>query len=731
MAIIRPRGGRRLLIAAALSALLGVVCAGLNTGVVSLLPPKVQGNTLQIAAAASHVSVDLPAASPSLAHGRAEPPEDLLTLVKRAEILARIAVTPPVLQRIANRCQIPRDQLSGLGRTTANVPLALVEPDSERRASDIQASKAPYRLEVQGRPTRPVIDVYTQAPSVSAAECVADAAAPALTGFLRDFGKTQSFTEDQLIRLEQLGPARGAVVNGGAVPTIGMLTFLTVFGLSLVALIGFDVLRRRPRHPAPSLMSPERVMPADDDGPADDDWPHTTRLLPWMLAGFIALVWLTPFNNIALNASTPIELTLDRLVLPVVALIWLLALAAGGRIAPRLRLTWIHAALGALLASAFLSVVTDARYLNQALELELSIKKLPLMVSYVMLFVIAASAVRRSEVRPFMTYTLGLAVVVALGMVWEYRMKQNLFWDLSDMLLPGVFGVEGTLDGGVVDHIGRRVVRGPAEVPLEAVAMMTLALPIAVVGILQTRRWSHRVLYAIAVCALVAATLATYRKSALIAPVAVMMTLAYFRRRELLKLAPLGMILLVVVSSVSPGALGSTISQFTRSDRAAVPTVNDRASDYDAIRPDVWTHLAFGRGWGSYNHQSYRILDSEILHRVIEAGVLGLVAFVLVAVAVVASSRKTIASRDPASAPVALIGASIAIGFLVLATLFDVMSFPHAPYIFLYMVGLAAVVLGPRVRRREPAPPLVSSLGLDADDPAPARPAQAPVASLR
>jgi O-antigen ligase len=269
------------------------------------------------------------------------------------------------------------------------------------------------------------------------------------------------------------------------------------------------------------------------------------------------------------------------------------------------------------------------------------------------------------------------------------------------------------------------VVRGPAEVPLEAVAMLTLALPIAVVGSLHSPRWSHRILYGLAVCVLIAATLATYRKSALIAPVAAVLTLAYFRRRELLKLAPLGMVLLIVVSSVSPGALGSTVSQFTRSDRAAVPTVNDRASDYDAVRPDVWSHLAFGRGWGSYNHESYRILDSEILHRLIEAGVLGLAAFVLVGVAVVASTRATIASRDPATAPIALIGASMAVGFLVLATLFDELSFPHGVYIFLYMAGLIAVVVERPRRRAEPAPAVAF------EEPAPPVAAQAPVASLR
>ena len=40
-----------------------------------------------------------------------------------------------------------------------------------------------------------------------------------------------------------------------------------------------------------------------------------------------------------------------------------------------------------------------------------------------------------------------------------------------------------------------------------------------------------------------------------------------------------------------------------------------------------------------------------------------------------------------------LIGAAIAVAFPVLALLFDVLSFPHVPYVFLYMTGLVAVVV--------------------------------------
>ena len=672
---------QRLALVVALSTLIGVLAAALAGGVGQA------SSELEISAAATHVLIDVP--SPSIVHRRADP-EDVGTLVKRAELLGRVMITPPVLERIARRSGVPPDRVAGQARVTASVPLALTEPNSEQRAAAIVSSTLPYRIDVQARPTMPILDVYSQAPSTPEAVRLANASVPALRDYLQSRATAQGVPYHRLVRLRQLGGARGGPVNKGAGVGIALLAFVVGFALACGALLCFFSLRRGGLARLRRGTSTGEFR--DEADSAAGDWPRTTRVLPWMLAGFLAILWLVPFNEVELNASLPIDLKLDRLVLPFIVVVWVVAVVAGGRVAPRLRFTWIHVALAAFVASAFLSVVLDARYLNQTLELDLSLKKLPLLVSYVSLFVIVASAVRRTEVRAFLTYTLALAVVCAAGVIWEYRFKTNPFNDLTDRLLPGFFSV-GVAESAAVDHIGRRLVRGPAEVGLEAVTMLSIALPIALVEVMRSKRWRERILFGLAACALIAAMFATYRKSALLAPVAVFLTLAYFRRRELLKLAPLGLVLVVIVSSLSPGALGSTVSQFIRPDRLSVPTVSDRSSDYDAVRPDVWTHVAFGRGWGSYDHRNYRILDSEILLRTIETGVLGLLAFLFIGLSVILSTRAAIASGDPRWAPTALVGAAAAAAFLVVSTLYDVLSFPHATYIFLYTAGLVAVVL--------------------------------------
>jgi hypothetical protein len=628
--------------------------------------------------------------------------------------------------RIAERLRIAPEEIGASARSTAEVPVTLLEPASEQRANDILESRRPHRIEVQARPRTPILDVYTLAPTVPEAERLADEAVRGLRDYVQDLADVQGFPAKDRVELRPLGKARGGQVNPHADLVIAFLTFIVVFALTAcAALVAAHLLRRgrtlpRPKpepEPEPELRSgrlrlvrPRAVTGGRRDGPEPDrdgeadNWPNTTRLLPWMIALFIAVIWLTPFNQMEIGGGAPIDLKLDRLLLPLVIATWAAALAAGGGMAPRLRPTWIHAAVGLFVAGAFLSVVLDGRSLNQVLELDLAMKKLPLLVCYLSLFVVVATSVRPREVGPFLKYTLGLAVVCGLGLVWEYRFKQNLFYDVTAQLLP-IFTVDDPGAGGV-DSIGRLGVHGPAEPGVEAAGMLAMALPIALVGVMHAGRWRRRILYGLAACALVAGTVATYRKTGLLAPATVVLTVAYFRRRELLKLAPLGLVLVVVVSALSPGAIGSTFSQFLRSDRTAVGTVSDRTSDYDAVRPDLWTNFAFGRGWGTYNHETYRILDSEILHRVVETGVLGLLAFLLMGAAVIFSARATIASRDSTWSPLALVGAAAVACFMVISALYDSLSFPHATYVFLYMAGLVAVVVGrPKEREeREPQP---------------------------
>ena len=156
-------------------------------------------------------------------------------------------------------------------------------------------------------------------------------------------------------------------------------------------------------------------------------------------------------------------------------------------------------------------------------------------------------------------------------------------------------------------------------------------------------------------------------------------------------MAPLGLVLLAGVHVIAPGAFGSVTEQLNGS-RLNVPTVSDRVVRYDAVRPDVWSHLLFGRGLGTYDHVAHRILDPQFLGRLIETGVFGLVTYFSMIVATVVEARRVIKRADPAKVSLALMCAAGVVSFGVLTFMYDTLSFPHGPYFFLCLAGLVAVL---------------------------------------
>ena len=586
------------------------VCAKLNTS----------GN-LVVAGATSHVMIDYPDASVVDRSAIGTVQDDLALLQQHAALDASLMTTLPVLDAIGKRMGVPSGQISGVADITAPAPIQFTMAGSEQHASQLVASEAPYRLELQPSPSEPILTIYAEAPSVGDAVRLATSATLGLGDYLRSVAVRQGFPIKELPQLRPLGTPRGGVTNSRAKIEIAGLTFITAFALSLVALL--LLLRRRWRGAERDFSRPPRRSRLT--GRAAADWPRTTRLLPWSIAGLIAMIWLTPFDRLQLGGGgAPINITLDRVVIPIVAVIWLIAFTAGPGAAPRLKVTRVHVAIGAYLACAFLSVVLDAQYLNHTGELAISIKKIPLLVSYVSIFVIVASSIRRSEVRAFMTFTLVLAVIVGLEAVYEYHTHVNLFNTLLGHLGPFKLTAGDTTNASLIDSQGRFWLEGPTDYGAELVGILAMALPIAVLRFLKAKSMRSRFLYGAPILLLPYAMVATERKTALLAPAIAFLTIAYFRRRELLSLAPLILVLAIVMIALSPKSLEHVVTQFTGSGATQTATVDARTANFDAVRPDLWSHLLFGRGQGSYAPPTDRVVDSDIILPLIETGVLGL-----------------------------------------------------------------------------------------------------------
>lgn len=672
---------RWLLAVLSASMVFAAVCAKLNTS----------GN-LVVAGATSQVMIDYPDASvvDRTADGTVQ--DDLGLLHQHAALYASMMTTTPVLDAIGKRMGVPGNQISGVADITAPAGLQFTMAQSETHASQLVVSEAPYRLELQPSRLEPTLTIYAEAPSVAAALRLATSATLGLGDYLRLVARQEGFPTQELPQLRPLGSPRGGVTNSKAKVEIAGLTFITAFALSFVVLL----LLLRGRWRGAERDSSRQPRRSRLTRRAAADWPRTTRILPWSIAGLIAMIWLTPFDRLQLGGGgAPINITLDRVVLPIVFVIWLISFAAGPGAAPRLKVTRVHVAIGAYLACAFLSVVFDAHYINHTGELAISVKKLPLLVSYISIFVIVASSIRRSEVPAFMTFTLVLAVIVGLEAVYEYHSHVDLFYTLLGHLGPFKLTAADTTNASLIDSQGRFWLQGPTDYGAELVGILAMALPIAVLRFLKAKSARQRILYGVPIALLPYAMVATERKTALVAPAIAFLTIAYFRRRELLSLAPVILVLAVVLIALSPNSLVSVVSEFTGANASKTASTDARTANYDAVRPDLWSHLLFGRGQGSYAPPTDRVVDSDIILPLIETGVLGLLTFLLIPVSLIGVARRKASDRDPTYSEPALVGVSAAAILLCLSTLYSFMSLPHGPDVFMYVAGLAVVAVGP------------------------------------
>jgi O-antigen ligase len=163
---------------------------------------------------------------------------------------------------------------------------------------------------------------------------------------------------------------------------------------------------------------------------------------------------------------------------------------------------------------------------------------------------------------------------------------------------------------------------------------------------------------------------------------------------------------LTLALALRPSAF-STVQQLTRA--GSQDSTKGRTADYPAIVPDLLTHPILGRGYGtldSMRHDTYRIFDNEYLGQVYQGGALGLIAFLALIVTPLFVVRSVLRSDNPLRGPPALAAGASCLAFGVASALYDILSFPQAPYLFLFMAAVcvcAASVEIPAGQRVGPA----------------------------
>jgi O-Antigen ligase len=424
-----------------------------------------------------------------------------------------------------------------------------------------------------------------------------------------------------------------------------------------------------------------------------DAFPHTRRPLPWVLAGFLAILWFVPVDSTELNVHLPFDSRFDRFAVMVMILAWVLFGGDQRTLAGRRRSKLFVGTTAVFVGIAVLSVLVGSGRVIRMGEFNLAEKQLVLFGSYITVAWFAMTALRVEDLRGMCRYLVGLASCMSIGMLIEARTGYNVFYEWSRAILSPIatVGPSPTDISPTPQLFDRVVVVGPTLHGLAATAMLAVVMPFALVAMLDATRRRTRWLNAIAFALMLAAAVATERKTAIVVPLAVLVFLFYHRPRQMVRLLPLGAVLLAFVHIAAPGSLGNVldINKALNSD-----STSHRESDFEAIMPDILAHPVIGQGFATIDttrETESRILDDEYLDELLQVGVIGLVAYLAMILSPILLTRRVIRSGDPLRAPPALAAAAGCVAFLVVNGLFDALSFPQAPYMFFVAAALCTV----------------------------------------
>jgi hypothetical protein len=448
---------------------------------------------------------------------------------------------------------------------------------------------------------------------------------------------------------------------------------------------------RPPTVAAATAATTTTTTTVDADVSPRDRFPHTRRPLPWILAAFIAMLFFIPVDSTELNVHLPVDSHFDRFAVVALVLAWIW-LGGDQRAFLRTRRSKLYATAACVFVLiAVVSVLLGAGRIINLNELSLSEKRFALLGSMLILSWFTLTALRFEDVRGFSSYLIALGSIMAVGMIVERRMGTNIFFNWSATILKPIATVAPP-PTDIHPTGGRLVVVGPTLNGLAAATMLVIVMPFALVRIFDAVSRRARWLNAAAFALMFAAAMATDRKTALFVPVAVILYFSIYRPRQILRILPLGLVVIVgLVHLASPGSLGSILN-LNRGINGSSTT--HRVGDFENMAPDVSAHPVLGRGFGTINGDQpdqFRINDDQYLDEVWEVGALGLLAYVWMILAPVVIARRAIRSRDPQIASLALAASGGCIAYLVVSALFDSMSFPQAPYMFFVIAALTVI----------------------------------------
>lgn len=412
-----------------------------------------------------------------------------------------------------------------------------------------------------------------------------------------------------------------------------------------------------------------------------------------LVAFLILVILFVPIRRYVLPGGLPFQLEPYRLLVALVVACWLTSLLIDRRI--KLRKTGLEAPLLLFLGAIAGSIIFNGGRISDG-NLDAAVfKSLTFLLSFFAVVYVIVSVIRSERDMIFLLKVLvGGSVIIAALAVVESRTGYNVFDRLDRVPF-----LRRNLTTDLPARVGRLRAYGPAEHPIALSAALAMMVPFA--GYLAYTERKSRWWVAMAVILL--GCLATVSRTGVVMLLVEVVVLLIVRPRQMKRLWPALVPLLVAVHLALPGTLGTLKESFfppggLKQDQLGFNGTGRLGPE--RLVPtfaQIDAHPIFGIGFGTRIVSAARtnalILDDQWLATLLETGIVGVFALVWLFIRVIRRLMLE-ARRETARSGwlFAALAASLS-GFMVSMLTFDALAFTQVAFIFFILVGFSAVLL--------------------------------------
>ena len=360
-------------------------------------------------------------------------------------------------------------------------------------------------------------------------------------------------------------------------------------------------------------------------------------LLRWrtLLAALVLVILFIPIRRYGSPIHLGVQLEPYRLLVAFVFLGWMLSLLVDLRV--RLRPTGLEAPLALLAGGVLASVLANQSRIDALGVQKEVVKNLTFFLSFLVVVYLLASVVRTLADIEFMlkVMVLGGCVVSAFAAI-ETRTGFNVFNHLSGVvpLLQ-----QADIGYGLAHQYANRAYAS-AQHPIALGAALVMLVPLSVYLARSSRRawW-------VATALLVLGVFASRSRTPIVMLAVVVVVLLIFRGREMKRLWPALIPLVVVLHFAMPGTVNGLKGAFLPSggivQQQSEGTGRTSSGRLAHVAPSIreWSHHAiFGGGYGTrvtdgsgpvgHYGSNAPILDNQWLGLLLDTGLVGIVAFI-------------------------------------------------------------------------------------------------------